>query len=98
MHGMEPRSHATIDEIRSREKKHDTNRSGKGVVNFDELRKGNIGLVVATQIARYASPQNRCLAGIRLSRPGSNTGTACLVQVNGRAWVKLRQIHSLNTL
>jgi len=31
---------------------------GKGVVNFEELRKGNIGLVVATQIARYVSPQN----------------------------------------
>ena len=26
---------------------------GKGTVAFPELRKGNIGLVVATQIARY---------------------------------------------
>src|SRR5688500_18766231 len=27
-------------------------------VCFPELRKGNIGLVVATQIARYVSPEN----------------------------------------
>jgi membrane dipeptidase len=31
---------------------------GKGVVAFPELRKGNIGLVVATQIARYVAPDN----------------------------------------
>ncbi|MFB6454029.1 dipeptidase [Chitinophaga sp. Hz27] len=30
----------------------------KGVVAFPELRKGNIGLVVATQIARYVAPDN----------------------------------------
>ena len=30
----------------------------KGTVAFPELRKGNIGLVVATQIARYSSPEN----------------------------------------
>jgi membrane dipeptidase len=31
---------------------------GKGTVAFPELRKGNIGLVVATQIARYVAPGN----------------------------------------
>ena len=31
---------------------------GKGVVSFPELRKGNIGLVVATQIARYVASDN----------------------------------------
>ncbi len=31
---------------------------GKGTVSLPELRKGKIGLVVATQIARYVSPQN----------------------------------------
>jgi membrane dipeptidase len=48
-----------IKEIRDREK-HLTDKldRGKGVVNFEELRKGNIGLVVATQIARYVSPDN----------------------------------------
>ena len=30
----------------------------KAVVSFPELRKGNIGLVVATQIARYVAPDN----------------------------------------
>lgn len=31
---------------------------GKATVSLPELRKGNIGLVVATQIARYVSPKN----------------------------------------
>lgn len=31
---------------------------GKGTVSLPELRKGNIGLVVATQIARYAAADN----------------------------------------
>jgi membrane dipeptidase len=32
---------------------------GNGVVSFDELRKGEIGLVVGTQIARYVAPDNK---------------------------------------
>jgi membrane dipeptidase len=48
-----------IEEIRRREKGMiDKPDRGNGVVNFEELRKGNIGLVVATQIARYVAPQN----------------------------------------
>jgi membrane dipeptidase len=48
-----------IQEIRDREKNMtDKPDRGKGVVNFEELRKGNIGVVVATQIARYVSPEN----------------------------------------
>ncbi|HEY2726627.1 MAG TPA: membrane dipeptidase [Parafilimonas sp.] len=31
---------------------------GKGTVAFPELRKGNVGLVIATQIARYVAPKN----------------------------------------
>ena len=31
---------------------------GNGTVSLPELRKGNVGLVVATQIARYVSPDN----------------------------------------
>src|SRR6476659_3176309 len=31
---------------------------GKATVSLPELRKGNIGLVVATQIARYVAPGN----------------------------------------
>ncbi len=48
-----------IHEIREREKAMtDKPDRGKGVVSFDELRKGNVGLVVATQIARYVSKEN----------------------------------------
>lgn len=49
----------SIPEIREREKgMTDKPDRGNGVVNFEELRKGNIGLVVATQIARYVAPGN----------------------------------------
>jgi membrane dipeptidase len=48
-----------IKEIREREKDmNDKPDRGRGTVSFDELRKGNIGLVVATQIARYVSKEN----------------------------------------
>src|SRR6478609_8646105 len=48
-----------IEEIRSREKgKTDKPDRGNNVVSFEELRKGNIGLVVGTQIARYVAIDN----------------------------------------
>lgn len=48
-----------IDDIRKREAgMTDKPDRGNGTVSFDELRKGNIGLVVATQIARYTAPGN----------------------------------------
>jgi len=44
----------SISEIRDREKGlNDKPDRAKGTVTFDELRKGNFGLVVATQIARF---------------------------------------------
>lgn len=49
----------SISEIRSREKGlTDKPDREKNTVCFDELRKGNIGLIVATQIARYVAPGN----------------------------------------
>ncbi|MBK5278621.1 MAG: peptidase M19, partial [Bacteroidia bacterium] len=49
----------SITEIRERENgMTDKPDRGNNVVNFEELRKGNIGLVVATQIARYVAPDN----------------------------------------
>lgn len=49
-----------IAEIRSREEgMTDKPDRGRNVVNFEELRKGNIGIVVATQIARYVAPGNQ---------------------------------------
>jgi membrane dipeptidase len=46
-----------LNEIRQREMyKNDKPDRGKGTVCLPELRKGKIGLVVATQLARYAPP------------------------------------------
>lgn len=48
-----------IQEIREREKEMtDKPDRGNNVVCFPELRRGEIGLVVATQIARYVAPGN----------------------------------------
>ncbi len=48
-----------IDALRAREKgMSDKPDRGKATVSLDALRKGNIGLVVATQIARYVAPGN----------------------------------------
>lgn len=46
--------------IRDREKNlTDKPDRGKGVVSFPEMRKGNIGLCVATQIGRYIKPDSK---------------------------------------
>ncbi len=88
-----------IEEIRQREKgMTDKPDRGKGVVNFDELRKGNIGLVVATQIARYVSPEN--------SLPGWHSPEQAWAQTQAQlAWYKameergeLFQVNNLATL
>ena len=48
-----------ISNIRSRESGlTDKPDRGKNVVTFEELRKGDIGVVVATQIARYVATEN----------------------------------------
>lgn len=53
----------------------------KGTVAFPELRKGNIGLVVATQIARYAAPGNPL--------PGWHSPEQAWAQTQGQlAWYK----------
>lgn len=50
----------SIAEMRDREKNMDDKPDrGKNVVNFDELRRGNFGLVVATQIARYVDRDSK---------------------------------------
>ncbi|QEC67272.1 peptidase M19 [Panacibacter ginsenosidivorans] len=50
---------SSVFDIRKREKGlTDKPDRAKGTVAFPELRKGNIGLVVATQIARYVAPEN----------------------------------------
>src|SRR5206468_6022775 len=48
-----------ISEIRQREKGlADKKDRAKGTVSFPEMRRGGIGLCVATQIARYVKPGN----------------------------------------
>lgn len=49
----------SVEDIREREKGlTDKPDRAKGTVSFPALRKGDIGLVVATQIARYVAPGN----------------------------------------
>lgn len=53
----------------------------QGTVAFAELRKGNIGLVVATQIARYVAPGNPL--------PGWHSAEQAWAQTQGQlAWYK----------
>lgn len=71
-----------IHEMREREKgMKDKPDRGNNVVNFEELRKGNIGLVVATQIARYVAPGNNL--------PGWNSPEQAWAQTQAQlAWYK----------
>ncbi|MES2266011.1 MAG: membrane dipeptidase [Bacteroidota bacterium] len=71
---------------------------GKAVVSLPELRKGNIGLVVATQIGRYVAPDNQL--------PGWHSPQQAWAQTQGQlAWYKamemtgeMTQINDLVTL
>jgi len=89
----------SISEIREREKgMTDKPDRGNGVVSFDQLRKGNIGLVVATQIARYVAPDNPL--------PGWNSPEQAWAHTQAqRAWYSemeragdLKSIPDLNSL
>lgn len=54
---------------------------GKGTVAFPELRKGNVGLVVATQIARFVEPDSKI--------PGWNSPEQAWAQTQGQlSWYK----------
>ena len=89
----------SIQEIRQREEGlNDKPDRGKATVSFDELRKGNIGLVVATQIARYTGPDNPL--------PGWHSPQQAWAQTQGQlAWYRameqagemrmLRNLHEL---
>lgn len=72
----------TVMEIREEEKDlKDKPGRGKGTVAFPELRKANIGLVVATQIARYVTPGS--------SLPGWHSPEQAWAQTQGQlAWYK----------
>ncbi|MBD0259000.1 MAG: peptidase M19, partial [Cytophagales bacterium] len=52
---------------------------GNGTVAFPQLREGNVGLVVATQIARYVAPGNPL--------PGWHSAEQAWAQTQGQlAW------------
>ncbi|GAA4806679.1 membrane dipeptidase [Olivibacter ginsenosidimutans] len=71
-----------VAEINQREKGlTDKPDRGNAVVSLPELRKGNIGLVVATQIARYVAPDNPL--------PGWHSPEQAWAQTQGQlAWYK----------
>ncbi len=75
----------SIDEIRKREAgMTDKPDREKGVVCFPELRRGNVGLVVATQIARYVAPDNPL--------PGWRSPEQAWAQTQGQlAWYKVME-------
>ena len=58
---------------------------GNATVSLPELRKGNIGLVVATQIARYVAPGN--------SLPGWHSAQQAWAHTQGQlAWYKAMEL------
>jgi membrane dipeptidase len=71
---------------------------GNATVSLPELRKGNIGLVVATQIARYVAPDN--------DLPGWHSPEQAWAQTQGQlAWYRameaageMTQVNDLTTL
>ena len=75
----------SIQEIRSLEEgMTDKPDRGNGVVNFSELRNGEIGLVIATQIARYANPDNKL--------PGWNSPEQAWAQTQAQlAWYRMME-------
>ena len=88
-----------VSEIREREKgMTDKPDRAKGTVAFPELRKGNIGLVVATQIARYVKPDSNL--------PGWSSPEQAWAQTQGQvSWYKsmeeageMVQINNLESL
>jgi membrane dipeptidase len=88
-----------ITEINDREKGlNDKPDRSNAVVSLSELRKGNIGLVVATQIGRYVAPENPL--------PGWHSPEQAWAQTQGQlAWYKameedgeMVQINNLQSL
>lgn len=88
-----------VHEIRRREAgRTDKPDRGRGTVAFPEMRKGEIGLCVATQIARYVKPEN--------DLPGWRSPEQAWAQTQGQlAWYRameeageMRQIRNLTEL
>ncbi|GHT29424.1 peptidase [Bacteroidia bacterium] len=73
---------ASLQEINGREAgMTDKPDRGHATISFEELRKGRVGFVVATQIARYVAPDN--------SLPGWHSPEQAWAQTQGQlAWYK----------
>jgi membrane dipeptidase len=74
-----------VADIRERDR-HYTDKSdrGNGVVSFPEMRRGRIGVCVATQIARYVKPENR--------RSGWHSPEQAWAQTQGQlAWYRVME-------
>jgi membrane dipeptidase len=64
---------------------------GNATISFGELRKGNIGLVVATQIGRYVAPDN--------TLPGWHSPEQAWAQTQGQlAWYKAMEEEGYMTM
>src|SRR5215203_7266712 len=76
----------SVHDIREREKgMTDKPDRGKGTVSLPALRQGNIGLVVATQIARYVEPGSLL--------PGWHSPEQAWAQTQGQlAWYKAMEV------
>ncbi|MDP5120940.1 MAG: dipeptidase [Spirosomaceae bacterium] len=74
-----------LENIRQREiHKTDKPDRGLGTVSFEEMRRGNIGICVATQIARYVKPENPL--------SGWNSQAQAWAQTQGQlAWYKVME-------
>src|SRR4051794_4740675 len=88
-----------VSEIRARERGlTDKKDRGNGTVAFPEMRRGKIGLCMATQIARYVKPANPL--------PGWHSPEQAWAQTQGQAaWYRameeageMRQIKDASTL
>ncbi|MDH6305327.1 membrane dipeptidase [Parabacteroides sp. PH5-13] len=64
---------------------------GNATISFEELRKGNVGLIVATQIGRYVAPDNPL--------PGWHSSEQAWAQTQGQlAWYKAMEEDGFMTM
>jgi hypothetical protein len=52
---------------------------GRATVSFPDLRKGNVGIVVATQIARFVKQTALFRVELSATGMGTNSSPGCMV-------------------
>ena len=89
----------SVFEIRQREEGlNDKPDRAKGTVAFPELRKGNAGLVVATQIARYVEPGNPLAGWHSAEQAWAQTQGQLTWYKTMEACGEMKMIKDINTL